>query len=163
MEQISLAKFLARYYNITNDNLSKITHEDAKKLIPNIKRCSFDYTYKNQDLVAKGKVVLVADKRGKVIPYIIPEYIHQTNENDDIYMKLDSKENEIDISDLSELTTYELVKALKQEKRISILKNIKKELNGRKDKTNKNYKMEREDSRLKEKLNDYMGEKHAKY
>ena len=69
--EISLAKFIARYELIGGACLTKITHEDVKMLFPELKRCSFESIDKDPSLVYLGKVALVNDGR-KTIPYYIP-------------------------------------------------------------------------------------------
>lgn len=163
MEKISLAKFLSRCYHISNKNLSKMTHESVKLLTPDLKRCSFDFASKNQELLETGQIVMVEDCKGQVIPYMIPKIAMDEYENNEITIELDKKPSKIDITNLEELSNYELITALKRETRVGTLKRIKKELQERNISKNKNYKKERQNDHTTSEVDDYYGERYGKY
>ena len=74
MESMSLIKYLRIYYgvNISKKN-GKLTHSLIKKNMPFVKRCNFDYSLSNRDMLMCGEIVMVYDDTGAVLPYIVPE------------------------------------------------------------------------------------------
>ena len=74
MESMSLIKYLRIYYgvNISKKN-GKLTHNLIKKNMPFVKRCNFDYSLSNRDMLMCGEIVMVYDDTGAVLPYIVPE------------------------------------------------------------------------------------------
>ena len=76
-ESISIKKFLRLYYGIIDENLlnSKITHKALKILIPELKRLPFDYSFKNEEKIANGEILLVIDCNGIIIPYESPKAV----------------------------------------------------------------------------------------
>ena len=55
MESMSLIKYLRIYYgvNISKKN-EKLTHNLIKKNMPFVKRCDFDYSLSNRDMLMCG-------------------------------------------------------------------------------------------------------------
>lgn len=82
-DEISLAKFLARYYNLTGKDLKKIRHEDVKELFPDVRRISFEDLRKKPQLLALGIVLLVNDGH-RTIPYFAPELTLKETEYNEI-------------------------------------------------------------------------------
>lgn len=74
-ENISLAKFLMNYCGIYNKKIYalKISHQDIKKLIPGLKRVSFDYLQNNIHELFNGNVIAVKDSFGNIVPYVNPK------------------------------------------------------------------------------------------
>ena len=70
MESMSLIKYLRIYYgvNISKKN-EKLTHNLIKKNMPFVKRCDFDYSLSNRDMLMCGEIVMVYDDTGAVLPY----------------------------------------------------------------------------------------------
>lgn len=69
--EISLAKFLARYCNMAGKDLSRMTHDDVEVMLPELKRTSFELVEKKPELLAQGIVLLVNDGF-RTIPYLAP-------------------------------------------------------------------------------------------
>lgn len=76
---MNLSTFLAHYFGIENENLSKLTHKDIKDIFP-LKRISFDELKKNKHLLLSGSVIVVRDCKGKEIPYVVPKKTYNNNE-----------------------------------------------------------------------------------
>lgn len=161
MESISLAKFLSRYYSITNENLGKMTHEDVKYLIPGIKRCSFDYINKNQELISSGNILIVIDKNDKKIPYIKPTLAIDNIHDVDIEL---SKENEnIDV-DISMLSNYEVKCWLEKTKKdIKLRRILIRELEKRNIKKDVSAKYKVTEQRNQDIYDDYEEEMYDKH
>ena len=70
-QSITLAKFLSRYLGLDGQDLTKITHEDAKIFFPDLKRTTFSYLDAHPEELINGTVALVTDGH-KEIPYYIP-------------------------------------------------------------------------------------------
>lgn len=85
MESMSLIKYLRIYYgvNISKKN-GKLTHNLIKKNMPFVKRCNFDYSLSNRDMLMCGEIVMVYDDTGAVLPYMVPEkrYVTYCDETD---------------------------------------------------------------------------------
>ena len=74
MESMSLIKYLRIYYGVNiNKKNEKLTHNLIKKNMPFVKRCGFDYSLSNRDMLMCGEIVMVYDDTGAVLPYIVPE------------------------------------------------------------------------------------------
>lgn len=71
---ISLEKFLINYCGIYSEEFHniKITHQDIKKLIPNLKRVSFEYLIGNKKELYIGNVIAVKDSLENIVPYVNP-------------------------------------------------------------------------------------------
>lgn len=106
-DEISLAKFLARYGILQGKDLNKVTHQDIRILCPYLKRSSFDEIREHPEYVIQGKVVLVNDGK-HTIPYYAPN-IHIT-EFDEVQEFVKEVENNVDYGyhDFSTMTDYEL-------------------------------------------------------
>ena len=74
MESMSLIKYLRMYYGVNiSKRQGKLTHKLIKKNMPFVKRCDFDYSLSNRDMLMCGEIVMVYDDTGAVLPYIVPE------------------------------------------------------------------------------------------
>ena len=73
VKNLSVKSFLERYYGITNEGISSMTHRVASSFFPQLKRASFEYIQKNPELVSTGKIVLVEDVNHAQAPYFMPE------------------------------------------------------------------------------------------
>lgn len=85
MESMSLIKYLRIYYGVNiNKKNEKLTHNLIKKNMPFVKRCDFDYSLSNRDMLMCGEIVMVYDDTGAVLPYIVPEerYVTYCQETD---------------------------------------------------------------------------------
>ena len=79
MESMSLIKYLRIYYGVNiNKKNGKLTHNLIKKNMPFVKRCDFDYSLSNRDMLMCGEIVMVYDDTGAVLPYIVPEEMYVT-------------------------------------------------------------------------------------
>ena len=105
MESMSLIKYLRIYYgvNISKKN-GKLTHNLIKKNMPFVKRCNFDYSLSNRDMLMCGEIVMVYDDTGAVLPYIVPEeryvtYCQETEVTENLpheYMPLEEAKKLLD-------------------------------------------------------------------
>ena len=129
MESMSLIKYLRIYYgvNISKKN-GKLTHNLIKKNMPFVKRCDFDYSLSNRDMLMCGEIVMVYDDTGAVLPYIVPEeryvtYCQETEVTENLpheYMPLE---------EAKELPDHLLIKELHNSKpMISRYKKLREEL-----------------------------------
>lgn len=148
---ISLTKFLINYCGIHNENIHniKITHDDIKKLIPELKRVSFDILLKNKNSFYVGAVIPVKDCCGNIVPYINPmlEFADLLELECDIVEENDRLEN---ITIDENLNKYELVNLCRYFKKHNMRKEYRKTYKllkeAKKDKV-KQYKREKIDLR----------------
>ena len=106
--KITLSKFLSRYAFLQGCDLTKVTHEEVKKLFPNIKRSSFEEIENNPDLIYDGNVVLVSDGK-KTIPYYVPKIEEKEIEYMDFNREEIKEEGPDDtVYDYSSMSIYEL-------------------------------------------------------
>ena len=156
--EISLIKFLSRFYGINLDAGCKYSHADIKKNFEFVKRCSYQHADKNSDMVFEGEIIYVRDSYNLVVPYVCPSEVMIASED-----CLCTKENfsEDSISSIMDLlcsyieclSDYELFNLMHKYKfKPSIYRLIKKELIKRGVYDNKIYKINKEvvDSELKE-------------
>ena len=106
--EISLAKFIARYELLVGEDLKKITHEDAKILFPDLKRTTFELIRKNPELLYNGQVVLVNDGR-KTIPYFVPREKDLDDEASEFeFIDEEKKPTKREYVDYTSMSVYEL-------------------------------------------------------
>lgn len=159
MEQttITLAKFLSRYMNLTGIDIKKMTHEEVKELMPNIKRLPFDYVKKNMELVYRGEVLLV-DDGNNIIPYETPEILETIVPKKRVYRYEKRKRKPRINIDFSCLSIFELKLLLKRKFNTSNhRKKAEIELNNRGVVLHKKFRYEKDLSRAE------MEERNAKY
>lgn len=143
-ETIGIKKFLKIYYGVTQGEIlsSNITHKDLKFLLPDLKRLPFSYVYKNEDLINSGKVILVSDSFGTIIPYLSPQAEFDIDEDDVFYDEKDSKiEKAISIENLNIYELSELCKKYKKEHRYKEFRVAYKILKDKKYKRQRNQKI----------------------
>ena len=73
VRNLNVQSFLEKYYGITHEGISNMTHKVASSFFPQLKRASFEYIQKNPELVTTGKIVLVEDVQHLMAPYFMPE------------------------------------------------------------------------------------------
>ncbi len=138
--KITLSKFLSRYAYLQGSDLTKVTHEEVKKLFPTLKRCTYEEISLCPELVYDGNVVLVTDGK-KTIPYYVPELECSENEYLDFNREeIPSDEVDDNIYDYSNMSVYELRCLL--ERKFNSYRNqccARKELNKRKIVLRKKY------------------------
>lgn len=108
---ISLTKFLINYCGIYNEQIHniKISHQDIKELLPEIRRVSFESLLGNKNSFYTGDIIPVKDCYGNVVPYINPKLeIEVTLEIDCEKIEEEHLVDEVDINE--DLSCYELVK-----------------------------------------------------
>ena len=106
---ITLAKFISRYLGVSGLNLKKLSHEDVKHLIPNLKRSTFALINSHPEEINSGNIVLVTDGK-KVIPYYIPAI---TNNNlNQVIIEEDRIKAQKTIPNYSDMKIYELKELL---------------------------------------------------
>ena len=119
---ISLTKFLISYCGTTNKDIysMKISHQDISKLMPQLKRVSFESLLDDRDSFYIGNIIPVKDCYGNVVPYVNPKIEH------DIIMEFDCEVTEdkkmLDAVISEDLSTYELIKLCKYYKTHNRLK-----------------------------------------
>ena len=123
---IDMQKFLLCYLNISNENLKDITHKEVKTLMPYLKRCSFEYAEEHPELVEAGEIIYVNDRLHNIVPYLRPELMIKPESDEVVIDKIDKPIQ--DEFNLDGKSVYELRELLHRTKRISQLKQIKKEL-----------------------------------
>ena len=107
---ISLQKFLINYCGIYSDRIHdiKITHQDIKELMPQIKRISFEDLLKCKKELYIGNIIAVKDSLGNIVPYVNP--MLELKEISQIYCE--KYEEEVTIPELisdKNLNIYDLV------------------------------------------------------
>ena len=70
---IDIQNFMKKYYGISHQNISRMTHDVVSAFFPELRRTSFIYAEKNPELVSRGGIVLVRDANNNVAPYMAPE------------------------------------------------------------------------------------------
>lgn len=140
--EISLSKFLTHYYELHDANILNMTHDDIKNLFPQIKRLSFDYAKKNKDSLASGKIIMVKDCKGDIIPYVCPKAIVKSETTIDTEIvsfpcsrKVKQTYEKLSKEELKDLTNWELIKLLRNYRKhllscYEIYREIKKKRNG---------------------------------
>ena len=150
LKSISLVKFLNLYLGITNEVLSTMTHGDIKILLPNLKRCSYEYTYDNSALVLRGEIIIVSDAKGIIVPYFKPSEEMKLEEVA-VFAERAEKVNKQEVLDYNEMNNYELKCLLNTSKNgYSVAKKAKEELKNRGALPNKQKVKKRENN------NDYL-------
>lgn len=141
-KSIDIRKFIYLYYGIEVNNIS---HHDVSKLIPGIKRVSFEYIKKNEELIYYGKVIYLFDSYGEVLPYLCPDEFYNIDYDDYIDTPVNN-DKDIDLTkeelqnQVVDMNKGELLELLHKYKKIySFYRIIKKELDIRYAKTKKEY------------------------
>lgn len=112
LNEISLAKFLAKYVALNGEDLKKLTHDDVKALFPYFKRCTFDAIKKDPSLVLCGRVLLVNDGH-RTIPYYLPEELDYVDDYIDFeYNEVEEDDDFRTYYDYEAMTNYELKELL---------------------------------------------------
>lgn len=131
LKPISLVKFLNLYLGITNDVLSKMTHSDIKILLPNLKRCSYEYAYDNSALVLRGEIIIVSDAKGIIVPYFKPSEETKLEEIT-VFAEKTKEVDKHEVLEYSEMNNYELKCLLNPSKNgYAVAKKAKQELKNR--------------------------------
>lgn len=79
---VSITRFIKEFLGIEDDALlrSDLTHQVLAELFPYLKRTSFEHILDNPNVVYSGSVVLVKDKLGNYIPYIVTGLLEKLEE-----------------------------------------------------------------------------------
>lgn len=121
---ISLTKFLINYCGVYNEDIHniKIGHKDVKKILPQLKRVSFESLLQNRDSFYIGEIIPVKDYYGNIVPYVNPmlEFDDTLDVDCDIVEQNDTLQN---ITIDENLNKYELAKLCRYFKK----HNMKKE------------------------------------
>lgn len=141
---ISLNKFLMCYFGVDINQIinSKLTHEDAKKIIPDLTPVTCNNI--SRESLARD-LILVRDFSGDILLYKIPEFIEEIEVKNEL-----NKENEkisIELKHekiIQELKLYELLILKKRSKNCKDYKEIQKLIDTKKDKKSKQYKLRKE-------------------
>ena len=123
---ISLEKFLIMY-GLCDESIlnAKMSHKDVKKIIPELKRISFEALPKYRIQLRIGEIIGVRDSYGQVLPYINPELL-MTDINVLIDIKMDKYDVEINnLIENENLNAYELEIACKKFKELKRYKEYK--------------------------------------
>lgn len=70
--EITMAEFLYNYCCCADQNFFKTTHDDLKRLLPELQRVSFTTANSNSELLYTGELILIRDCKNNVVPYINP-------------------------------------------------------------------------------------------
>ena len=147
--EISVFKFLERYYGITLDMACRWSHNQIQEKFIFLKSCSYEYVCCHQELVSTGKIIGVYDSNNIIKYYIPPKEIIKLNV---IIDKFGNPPNDMNIlNELDNIPTYkvrELLSIYKDSK--SFYRLIKKELIKRGIYNNKRYKLDKEINILEE-------------
>ncbi len=73
IRNINVQSFLERYYGISHEGISKMTHKTATSFFPQLRRTSFEFVQKNPELVSTGKIIMVEDAEHFEAPYWMPD------------------------------------------------------------------------------------------
>ena len=160
-EIITLDHYFSEFHNFPKGSFIKFTHKDVKNNFPFIKTVRLSGITREE--IFTGKVLLVKDCEGSIIPYINPitysnveKHIDECKANDKVEITFTASESteEFDISedDLESLSIYELKNLLKLYKDNNKLKNfrmVKKELYFNSD-THDNRELKKEKIRKRE-------------
>ncbi len=131
LKSISLVKFLNLYLGITNEVLCHMTHNDIKVLLPNLKRCSYEYAYDNSALVLRGEIIIVSDAKGIIVPYFKPSGEMKLDEVT-VFAQRAEKANKQEVLDYNEMNNYELKCLLNTSRNgYSVAKKARQELKNR--------------------------------
>ena len=129
MESMSLIKYLRIYYGVNiNKKNGKLTHNLIKKNMPFVKRCDFDYSLSNRDMLMCGEIVMVYDDTGAVLPYIVPEerYVTYCQETE---VKEESPRKYMPLEEAKKLPDHLLIEELRNSRpMISRYKKLREEL-----------------------------------
>ena len=129
MESMSLIKYLRIYYGVNiNKKNGKLTHNLIKKNMPFVKRCDFDYSLSNRDMLMCGEIVMVYDDTGAVLPYIVPEerYVTYCQETE---VKEESPRKYMSLEEAKKLPDHLLIEELHNSRpMISRYKKLREEL-----------------------------------
>lgn len=80
---IDAISFLAQYYGIVNNDLKlgNVTHQNLSSLFPFLKKVSFEWALKNQELIYTGKLVIVKDCNNNPAPYLVQDEYRNSNKS----------------------------------------------------------------------------------
>ena len=145
---ISLTKFLINYCGIYNDEIYniKISHQDIKSLMPNLKRVSFESLLNDKKSFYIGDIIPVKDCYGNVVPYINPMIEYNVAAEIDCEVKERCKQLE-EITIDENLNNYELARLcrlLKEYHKNREYREIRRLLKRNKDEKVKKYKREKD-------------------
>ena len=119
--------------------------------MPFVKRCGFDYSLSNRDMLMCGEIVMVYDDTGAVLPYIVPEerYVTYCQETE---VTKKSPRKYMSLEEAKELPDYLLIEELRKSKSMrSRYEQLRKELLYERGHAKARiYKRKREKSKLKE-------------
>jgi hypothetical protein len=108
-----------------------MTHGDIKILLPNLKRCSYEYAYDNSALVLRGEIIIVSDAKGIIVPYFKPSEEMKLEEIT-VFAEKTKKVDKHEVLEYSEMNNYELKCLLNPSKNgYAVSKKAKQELKNR--------------------------------
>ena len=108
--EISLAKFLSRYLNVTGEGLGKLTHDDVKVLFPNVTTCAYEDL--KSGMLCSGEVLLVNDGKRTTPYYTPPIFDLDPEEAVEIEMSQNSIQRDYSYHDYTSMSVYELKQLL---------------------------------------------------
>ena len=157
-ECISLTRFLMIYYGIYHEKLNevKLSHDDIKTLIPNLKRVGFDYASANKYKLYEGEIIAVKDSFGHLCTYLCPKLendIEPTTidfETQDFKIKLKEiiQDENIQIYELKEICSK--LKENSKYREYKVIKKLLKYRLSKQSKESKKYKQLKKELTLKE-------------
>ena len=130
----------------------KISHQDIKELMPDLKRVSFESLLKDKTCIYNGDIIPVKDTFNNIVPYKNPmiEYEILSEFNCEPEKEQDVIEYEVISEDLNMYELYQLCRYFKTHNKMleyratyKILKERKEEKQNKYNKKIKNYKGEK--------------------
>ena len=140
---ISLQKFLINYCGIYNEKFHnmRISHQDIKELLPDLKRVSFESLLKDKNAIYTGDIIPVKDGFNNVVPYKNPMMVYE--ELVEFDCEADKEEKVITMEAINEnLSVYqlsELCKYFKTHNRMKEYRAAYKILKRKKDQENNKH------------------------
>ena len=159
---ITFKKFLNVYFGISDESLKDVemTHQDIKRLFPELERINFEKVYSNMDILYTGEVIIIRDCNNDFAPYLRPEFKVLSDSSDIVFSK-ESKVSEPDV-DINSLKLYELKRLCKQLKRVKKYKEYRKVIGLLRAAKDSSYKLEKRKLR-EEGENEYKGKRKIKH
>ncbi len=130
-QAISVAYFIKHFLGVGDEALmrSGLNHHDLSQIFPDLTRIGWNYVLDNPEDVYIGKVILVKDVEGNIVPYLVSDILKQKCEFLSVnqygykvdefgtsvtWVKVQPSIEDIDKIDLSILSIYELQCLLKE-------------------------------------------------
>lgn len=77
-KNLDAKSFLQKYYGISHQDISQMTHQTMSAFFPQLQRTSFEHIQKNPELISSGRVILVEDVKHFQAPYLKPDILEDS-------------------------------------------------------------------------------------